>query len=87
MSGTKCTVKATLNGETHILKLHRGQNVICERYLTIWPTVRYLISKKMATLNVFNAYEKELIAKKKGESQVIELCSLYYESSIGVISK
>jgi len=44
--------------------LRRGSNVLCERYVTIWPTIRYLIHKKIVQFNILKNYENRIFHRK-----------------------
>ncbi len=52
--------------------LPRGNNILCERYNTMWPTIRYLFQKKMFQFAIIKYFEHIFYQKKGAKSQQLK---------------
>jgi L-rhamnose mutarotase len=43
------------------IALSKNTNIYSGRYQTIWPTIRYLLKKKMIQCSIFREYENNLL--------------------------
>ena len=63
-------LKVLVNGKSTRIVLDRGTNVLCERYNTIWPTIRYLVHKKLGQFSALKPFNSHLFRKKMPEGML-----------------